>query len=82
VLIGDPDLRGKGLGKYFIKLLVDECKFRFNASTVELLVWDKNFAAINCYKAIGFVYFDEKETTLIVNDQSFDIHRMIFTFSK
>ncbi|HEY0054947.1 MAG TPA: GNAT family N-acetyltransferase [Pedobacter sp.] len=82
VLVGDPGLRGRGLGKYFIQLLVDECKLKFSISSVELLVWDKNPAAISCYQAIGFVYSPEKEKTLIVNDLSFDIHRMTYTFSK
>ncbi|HEX8376337.1 MAG TPA: GNAT family protein [Pedobacter sp.] len=82
VLIGDPSLRGRGHGKYFTQLLVDECKLRFSTSVVELLVWNENKAAINCYRAIGFVYCAEKEKTLVVNNRSFDIHRMTYTFSK
>ena len=79
LLIGDPNLRGKGLGKYFVKLLVDECKLRFGTLKVELLVSNKNVAAISCYQAVGFDYSPQKEKTLTVNNESFDIHRMTFT---
>lgn len=80
ILVGDPALRGQGLGRYFITLLLNECKHRFPSDGVDLYVWNMNTAAIRCYSAVGFKYDIEKCTTLIHKNTSYDIHKMTFTF--
>jgi len=80
ILVGEPGLRGLGLGKCFIKLLVEECKRVYDCDTVELFVWDKNAAAIRCYAAVGFKYLPEKCKTLVHEGISYDIYKMVYTF--
>jgi RimJ/RimL family protein N-acetyltransferase len=77
VLIGESRLRGFGFGKYFTKMLVDECKHIYNCTRVELLVWDKNQMAIKCYKSVGFEYIAEKHNSLVHDGVSYNIHKMI-----
>ncbi|MBC7914089.1 MAG: GNAT family N-acetyltransferase [Pyrinomonadaceae bacterium] len=78
ILIGEPNLRGVGLGKYFIHLLMKECTNRFEHPNVELFVWDKNLAAIRCYESVGFVYNPVKEKILIHENESYAIHKMTY----
>jgi RimJ/RimL family protein N-acetyltransferase len=62
VLIGDPDLRGKGYGRKIIELAVD---FGFNNIGLdELYLWvfEVNTAAIKCYEKIGFKKCELKES--------------------
>lgn len=80
VLVGDPSLRGHGLGKYFIKLLLNECKRLFECQGAELFVWDKNYAAIRCYQGAGFKYATEERRILVYENKSYNLHKMIFTF--
>lgn len=80
ILIGDSRQRGQGFGKYFMKMLIAECKNVYNCSMVELFVWDKNQPAIKCYESVGFEYLREKHKTLIHNGVSYNIHKMIYSF--
>jgi RimJ/RimL family protein N-acetyltransferase len=62
ILIGDPDLRGKGYGRKIAKLAVD---FSFNSIGLnELYLWvfDFNTVAIRCYEKIGFKKCELKES--------------------
>jgi RimJ/RimL family protein N-acetyltransferase len=81
ILVGEPGLRGQGLGKYFIRLLVDECEKGYEGDAAELFVWDKNTAAIKCYEAVGFEYLPEKCKTLVHEGVSYDIYKMVYRFA-
>ena len=55
VLIGHPDMRGKGLGKKIIQLLLDKAFNDMACEYVHLNVYDWNVGAIKCYEQVGFV---------------------------
>lgn len=78
ILIGERNLRGLGLGKNFIQLLLLECNQLFGHRNVELFVWDMNLAAIKCYESVGFVYNPVKEKILIHENESYAIHKMTY----
>jgi len=58
LLIGEPTLRGKGLGKKLISLLLDECRKTHAAAAVELFVLTDNYRAIKCYENMGFNFIE------------------------
>jgi RimJ/RimL family protein N-acetyltransferase len=68
LLIGDVALRGKGLGKKLVQLLIDECRKNFNTNTIELYVLSDNIPAIRCYKALGFNFITGDETNILLGD--------------
>jgi RimJ/RimL family protein N-acetyltransferase len=80
ILVGEPLLRGKGLGGKFIKSLLAESARLYNTKTVELLVWDQNIAAIKCYERAGFIYSPEIYTVLVWKDKKYNIHKMTYYF--
>lgn len=61
ILVGDPNKRGKGLGKVFMQLLVNECKRVYNCLNVELYVAANNIQAIKCYEKVGFRFLDTND---------------------
>lgn len=79
ILVGEPSLRGQGLGRYFIELLVKEAMKIYNTDIVELFTWEKNYAAIRCYESVGFKFLPEKSKTMVHEGISYDIHKMVFT---
>lgn len=81
ILIGQPDLRGQGLGRKFIESLVEECRRLYNIDTVELFVWEKNYAAIRCYESVGFRLLVNKFNVLIHNGISYQIYKMVYRYS-
>ncbi|MDJ1480540.1 GNAT family protein [Cytophagaceae bacterium YF14B1] len=54
VLIGDPDMRGKGLGKELIRELLSLGFNKMNLHRLELNVYAFNHSAIACYQQVGF----------------------------
>ena len=79
ILVGEPVYRGQGLGRYFIRLLLEECKRLYNTDTVELFTWEKNHAAIRCYESVGFKFLPERCKEMVHEDVSYNIHKMIYT---
>lgn len=55
VLIGDPSVRGKGIGTELIERLVQHSFENDHKQTVLLNVYDWNISAIKCYEKVGFV---------------------------
>jgi len=54
ILVGNKELRGRGIGQNIVKKMVEEL-FRDEAITkVDLNVFSWNTAAIKCYEKIGF----------------------------
>ncbi|MND70213.1 Bifunctional AAC/APH [compost metagenome] len=76
LIVGNPNLRGQGLGYRFDKDLVNECKETFHAKVVDLFVWEENHPAIRCYQKAGFSFTDEPGFFLQYNDKQFTIHKM------
>lgn len=54
ILIGDPNLRGKGLGQQVISKLLNIAFEDMGYSVVHLNVYDWNMGAIKCYENCGF----------------------------
>lgn len=79
ILVGKPSERGMGLGKLFIKELLKELKQQFPGIPVDLYVWEKNEAAIGCYKSIGFLFSKNPVMTMVHKDLSYHIHKMTYT---
>lgn len=78
ILIGDPSVRGKGLGHRFVAALVVECVRLYGCGTVDLNVWDENIAARRCYEKAGFVFQQNEQTVVHAFDRDFNIHRMVW----
>lgn len=82
ILVGEPMHRGQGLGRYFIRLLVRECKRLYNTDSVELFTWEKNYPAIKCYESVGFRFLPERCKEMVHECVSYNIHKMIYTGGK
>ncbi|TCC96023.1 acetyltransferase [Pedobacter hiemivivus] len=78
ILVGEPSLRSQGLGRYFIKLLLGECKRLYNTDTIELFTWEKNHIAIRCYESVGFKLLPELHKIMFHEGVSYHIHKMIY----
>ena len=76
ILIGDPQLRGKGLGLEFVKSLIDQCRIDFKVTSVDLNVLSDNIPAIRCYQRLGFRFTSEPELTLLHEGTEYRIKRM------
>lgn len=76
LLIGDPDLRGAGLGKFLVKELVYEAIALFNPELISLNVYQHNLPAIKCYSSLGFVVNDQLSTVTMVNGVEWKSLRM------
>lgn len=50
IIIGDKELRGKGLGQQIVHLLLDYAFSKHDKIKVELNVFDWNVEAIHCYR--------------------------------
>lgn len=77
ILVGNPAMRGMGLGTRFISALVDECRRLYTCDAVELNVWDENIPAIRCYEKVGFVFQPNDCMTLHALGRSFNIYKMV-----
>lgn len=53
-IIGDPAFRGRGAGKAMIDAVLSEAFNGLKLHRVELIVFDHNDRALNCYKRAGF----------------------------
>lgn len=54
LLIGEADQRSKGLGKIFIRELIEEFKRFLDPPCVSLFVLEDNVRAVRCYEHLGF----------------------------
>lgn len=55
VLVGEPSLRGRGIGTQMIRKLLDIGFHQLSLHRIDLVVFDFNKAAIRCYEKLGFV---------------------------
>ena len=54
IMIGDSENRGKGLGTFAVRAMVQHAFNNLNLRRVELLVLEDNIRAQNLYKKVGF----------------------------
>lgn len=67
VIIG-KEYRGKGYGDEMIRLAKKYAFDIANLSKMELAVFDKNEAAVNCYKKNGFTIVEHQENAFIYKE--------------
>lgn len=69
ILLGDKNLRGRGIGEEIVKGLVEFSFNKLDALTIELNVYEWNTSAIRCYEKVGFIV-----NPLISNTTKFKNH--------
>jgi RimJ/RimL family protein N-acetyltransferase len=79
LLIGNPDLRGKGLGEKFLRELISECYRLYGTVSICLFVLEENYNAIRCYEKTGFKKTAEAVPDLLFNQKSFKLIKMVLT---
>jgi ribosomal protein S18 acetylase RimI-like enzyme len=57
-LVVDPELRGHGVGKRLVALLMEAGAAQFPCNEFSLFVFRDNLRAFRCYEAMGFVIDD------------------------
>ena len=55
-----PELRGLGLGHLIVSLMLEEAFVERQATSVSLVVFPRNEAAVRCYLANGFTHVGEQ----------------------
>ena len=53
-LIAHPGMRGQGIGKQLIMLMLDKARESFDYPECGLFVYKYNKAAFHCYRSVGF----------------------------
>jgi RimJ/RimL family protein N-acetyltransferase len=70
ILIGDYQLRGKGLGKEIVLQLLEYSFNTLGQRQVELNVFDWNIGAIRCYEKVGFTINPYKKLERKINGET------------
>ncbi|MBQ3022811.1 MAG: GNAT family N-acetyltransferase [Clostridia bacterium] len=55
IMIGNAESRGKGLGTFAVRAMVNHAFDNLNLRRIELQVLENNVAAIGLYKKVGFI---------------------------
>lgn len=76
LLIGDPDLRGLGLGKLLVRELIYESLAIASPKRILLNVYSHNTAAIKCYQSEGFVINESVSKTSLVDGMEWKSFQM------
>jgi RimJ/RimL family protein N-acetyltransferase len=82
VIIGDPSMRGKGLGGQLIEELLNYAFRELGATDVELLVFDWNIAGIKCYEKAGFSFVEDEIPPMEINEKRWFVKKMHITSRK
>ena len=69
ILVGDPNIRGKGTGQLIITRLLSIAFNLKGYKRVHLNVYDWNSVAIKCYQKCGFEINPEISSKIIVGDE-------------
>jgi RimJ/RimL family protein N-acetyltransferase len=70
IIIGDPQIRGKGLGGQIVSSLLDYVFDVLEQNKVQLNVFDWNLGAIKCYEKLGFRINPDKKVERVVSGQT------------
>jgi ribosomal protein S18 acetylase RimI-like enzyme len=60
-LVAEPTMRGRGVGKRLIKMLMAVGRALYESNEYSLFVFRDNVPALECYKSLGFVIGDYPE---------------------
>ncbi len=75
-VIVDPQVRGVGLGRRFVELLVAEAFEERAARRILLVVFPDNPAAIRCYERVGFLRAGEERHRFSTGGPLFSLLRL------
>ena len=67
-LIVNPRMRGQGVGKRLVGLLIETGPTLFPADEFSLFAYRHNEAALGCYRSMGFVIHDYPEDAPMADD--------------
>ena len=70
IIIGDQQIRGKGLGQQIVSSLLDYAFDVLEQNQAQLNVFDWNISAIKCYEKVGFRINPDKKAQRVVNGQT------------
>jgi RimJ/RimL family protein N-acetyltransferase len=76
LIIGNPVMRGQGLGLAFVHALIAEAMKVPEITTIELFVISSNLPAIHCYRKAGFDFIPEGEHTIVTDGIAHSIQKM------
>jgi RimJ/RimL family protein N-acetyltransferase len=77
ILIGEKQLRNKGIGKQVVRAMIDIVFNTTDYSAIDLSVFDWNHNAIACYQKLGFTIRTELQTSMIVSEKIWNTQNMI-----
>ncbi|WP_028979863.1 GNAT family N-acetyltransferase [Sporocytophaga myxococcoides] len=69
ILIGQKESRNKGIGLNIVRGMIDQISQASESNVIELIVYDWNVNAINCYKKAGFYIRDNWEDIISINNK-------------
>lgn len=61
IIIAGETARGKGYGKKLVELAIQHAKAAYGANNFNLVVFEQNERAINCYSSVGFQVTSREE---------------------
>lgn len=82
VLIGDDNIRGKGIGTEIMKEMLKIGFENLNLEEISLNVFDFNISAIKCYEKLGFEIVKVNENVVQIDNESWNSIVMSITNDK
>lgn len=76
LLVGDPEMRGRGLGGIFVRELVAEIRETRDPAAVDLFVLEENHQAIRCYEKAGFRFVPGEHFDLVFGGKAYRVLKM------
>jgi RimJ/RimL family protein N-acetyltransferase len=76
VIVGDPHMRGKGVGTALMRELIRRAFHTLDLATLDLNVFDFNKRALDCYRRVGFRIDTRLENVRRVGDSYWSLYHM------
>jgi RimJ/RimL family protein N-acetyltransferase len=76
VLVGEPSLRGKGIGIQMLRRLLQIGFDGLGLHRIDLVVFDFNRAAIKCYEGVGFVKEGRLRESRRIGNEYWSLYQM------
>jgi len=76
VLVGEPSLRGKGIGTQMVRKLLGIGFDQLGLHRIDLVVFDFNHMAIRCYEKVGFAKEGHLHEARKIGNEYWSLHHM------
>ena len=76
-VIVDSEIRGKGYGKILLKEAIEYAKENLNPKEINLIVFNCNKTAHECYKSVGFRDVSIKKDVFCFQNENWDCIKMV-----